>query len=158
MGSGLGGWHWLSQHLVASLKHCQSLVQDLPSAEILTAAIIAVIGSVCVRAMQQLQLSLCLITGCVMKVPSLLCLNFCRSNIREAWLASMERESRQILWSALLRECGVNLGDSSGVFSLLAEFQWLQEHSCLPRSFLLSPAMCSHYTQTVFNPSFGTVP
>lgn len=103
MGSGLGGWHWLSQHLVASLKHCQSLVQDLPSAEILTAAIKAVVGSVCVRAMQLLHLSVCLIIGCVMKVQSLLCLGFCRSNTREAWLATMERDSKQILWSALLR-------------------------------------------------------
>lgn len=67
----------MSQHLVASLKHCQSLLQDLSFAETLTAAIKARVGSVCVRAMQLLQLSsLCLITGCVMKVPSLLCLIF----------------------------------------------------------------------------------
>lgn len=63
----------MSQHLVAYLKHCQSLVQDLPFAEILT-VLKVVIGSVCVRAMQLLQLSLCLITGLLMKVLSLSCL------------------------------------------------------------------------------------
>lgn len=56
------------QYLVASLKHCQSLVQDLPFAEMLTAAIKAGVGSVCVRAMQLLQSSFYLITGYAMKV------------------------------------------------------------------------------------------
>lgn len=76
MGSGLAGWRWLSQHLVASLKHCQSQVQDLPFAEILAAAIKAVVGFVCVSAIQLFQLSLCLLLGCAMKVLSLSCLVF----------------------------------------------------------------------------------
>lgn len=97
-GPGLGGWLWMSQHLVAFLKHCQSLVQDLPFAEILTVTIKAVVGSVCVRAMKLFQLSLCLLTGCVMKVLSFGIQNmpdFGRSNTRETWLTSREGDRKQ---------------------------------------------------------------
>lgn len=91
------------QYLVASLKHCQSLVQDLPFAEMLTAAIKAGLGSVCVRAMQLLQLLLYVLTGCVMKVLGLLCLVFVGVTLERLGWSAWKGDRKQILWSALLR-------------------------------------------------------